>query len=79
VCVDTLNELSYSLINWSHDIYFSVHPGEGSSSVALQNGSSLFSPLKGFFYFLGVFVGSDVRSKVRDLCVQIVKPSDLNL
>jgi len=33
---------------WSHDIYSSVHPGEGSSSVALLKVSSLF-------LFLGSF------------------------
>jgi len=37
-----------------HDIY-SVHPGEGSCSVALLKGSSPFFPLKGFFLFLGSF------------------------
>jgi len=31
-----------------------VHPGEGSSSVALLKVSSLF-PLKGFFFFWEVF------------------------
>jgi len=46
-CILTLN-LSF----WSHDIYCSVHPREGSSSVALLKVSSLFFPLKGY---LGVF------------------------
>jgi len=36
---------------WSHDIYSSFHPGEGSSSVALLKVSYLFSLWKGFFYF----------------------------
>jgi len=52
---------------WSHDIRPSVHPGEGSSSVALLKGSSLifFPPVKGFFLlFLGSFF---LRSKVRDV------------
>jgi len=31
---------------WSHDIYCSVHPGEGSSSVAPLKVSSLFYPAK---------------------------------
>jgi len=58
----------------------SVHPGEGSSSVALLKGSSLFSPVKGYFFpFFGSFSWSDVRSKVRDVVsVQIVKPSEAN-
>jgi len=42
-----------------------VHPGEGSSSVALLKVSSIISLWKGFFYFLGVFSWSDARSKVR--------------
>jgi len=33
----------------------SVHPGEGSSSIALLKVSSIFSLWKFFFYFLGVF------------------------
>jgi len=32
------------LFIWSHDVYCSVHPGEGSSSVALLKGSSPFPP-----------------------------------
>jgi len=47
---------SVTLSIWSHNIYSFVHPGEGSSSVALLKGSSLVSPVRGFyFYFLGVF------------------------
>jgi len=41
-----------------------VHPGEGSSSVALLKGSSLFFPREGLF---GSFSWSDVRSKVTDV------------
>jgi len=33
----------------------SVHPGEGSSSVALLKVSSLFFPSEFFFYFWGIF------------------------
>jgi len=52
----------------------SVHPGEGSSSVALLEVSSLFKKN------LGSFSSTDVRSKVRDVvCVQIVKRSEANL
>jgi len=39
----------------------SIHPGEGSSSVALLKGSSLFSPWK-LFSIVGSFSWSDVRS-----------------
>jgi len=60
--------------------FASVHPGEESSSVALLKVSSLFSLWKSFFYFFGSFSWSDVRSKVTDVvCVQIVKPSEVNL
>jgi len=49
---------------WSHDVYCSFHPGEGSSSVALLKGSSLFSPWKLFFLlFLESFSCSDVRGQ----------------
>jgi len=37
---------------WSHGIYYSVHTGEGSSSVALLKVSSIFFLVKGY---LGVF------------------------
>jgi len=60
----------------------SVHPGEGSSSVALLNISSLFSLWKGFFYFLGVFpdlmCGPWTGMSCR-VCVQILKPFEANL
>jgi len=67
-CILTLN-LSF----WSHDIY-SVHPGEGSSSV-LSSRVLTFSP-EGLFGNCSWF---DVRSKVRNVCVQIVKHSETNL
>jgi len=38
-----------TLFIWSHDVYSSVHPGEGSSSVALLKGASLFSPCERVF------------------------------
>jgi len=81
-CVPKVVSAQYSWwrinIFWSHDIYCSVHPGEGSSSVALLKGSSLFPP-EGLF---GSFSWSDVRSKVKGqgcLCGQIVKHSEANL
>jgi len=37
------------------DIYCSVHPGEGSSSVALLKGSLLLFPLKGGFCDFGLY------------------------
>jgi len=65
---------------WSHYIYYSVHPGEGFSSVALLKVSLLFSSVKGFVsLFFGSSSWSDERSKVRDVvCVQIVKPAEAN-
>jgi len=55
-----------------------VHPGEGSSSVALLKVSSLFSLRK--FLLIGSFSWSDVRTKVRDVvCVRFVKPAEANL
>jgi len=67
---------------WSHDVYSSVHPGEGSSSVALLKVSSLFFSLWSFFspIFWEFFLIRCERSKVRDVvCGQIVKPSEANL
>jgi len=65
---------------WSHDVHPSVHPGEGSSSLALLKGSSPFLPVNGLFLFLGSCSRADVRSKVRDVvCVQTVKPYEANL
>jgi len=49
---------------WSHDIYCFVHPGEGSSSVALLKGSSLFSLWKGC---LVVFL---IRCKLWEWAIQ---------
>jgi len=37
-CVVTVFVFVYNDSFWSHDIYCSVHPGEGSSSVALLKG-----------------------------------------
>jgi len=57
----------------------SVHPGEGSSSVALLKVFPFF-PQESFFLFPWSFSWSDVRSWDRDVvCVQIVKPSEENL
>jgi len=50
---------------WSHDIYCSVHHGEGSSSVLSWRVLTFFSP-EGLF---GSFSWSDVRSKVREVYV----------
>jgi len=48
---------------WSHDIYCSVHPEQGSSSVALPKVSSLFSPVNyNFFLFLEFFL---IRCEVK--------------
>jgi len=58
----------------------SVHPGEGSSSVALLKGSSLFSLWKVFLLFLGTSSWSDeVKGQGCRVCVQILKPSEANL
>jgi len=50
---------------WSHDIYSSVDPGEGSSSVALLKVSYLLLTPERFFSISWEFSWSDVRSKVR--------------
>jgi len=46
-----------------------VHPGGGFSSGALLEGSYLFPPERFFFYFVGSFSWSDLRSKVRDVVI----------
>jgi len=57
----------------------SVHPGEGSSSVALLKVSSHCFHVKVFFLSNGSFSWFDVRSWDRDAeCVHFVKPSEAN-
>jgi len=63
----------------TYDIYCSVHPGEGSSSLALLKGSSLFSPERVFSISCESFL---IRCEVKGQgcqCVQIVKPSEGSL
>jgi len=70
--------ISVTLFIWSHDLYSSVHPGEGSSSVPLLKGSSFFF-LFLFSVSLELFL---IRCEVKGqecLCVQIVKHSETNL
>jgi len=50
VVLDRDPGLRFIIHNWSHDLYCPVHPGEGSSSVALLEGSYLFSPWMFFFW-----------------------------
>jgi len=61
---------------WSHDIYCSVHPGEGTSSVALLKGSDMFPPERVFSISWELF---QIRCEVKGqgcLYVQIVKHSE---
>jgi len=53
-----------------------VHPGEGSSSVALLKVSSLFSHERVVWEFF--LIRCEVLGQ-GCLCVQIVKPSEANL
>jgi len=55
---------------WSHDIYSSVNPGEGSSSVALRKVSSIFFPVKGFFsiYWEFFLIWCEVKGQGCRMC-----------
>jgi len=73
--VDGSSIVCSTLLEKAIFIYCSVHPGEGFLLCCSPEGFFTFFPWKGFFYCLGSFSWSDVRSKVRDVvCVQTVKP-----
>jgi len=61
---------------WSHYIYCSVHPGEGSSSVLSWRVLHFFSPWRVVWEFF--LIRCEVKGQ-GCLCVQIVKHTEANL